>query len=1272
MAPNVISGYTQNEFIRQNVRNRQMFPDFNFRLLNNWVNPNIVIGPNQINFNGHMVKFKHALHYIENNTSIGKNTASEYCFVISFLNAQCRCFQFQENTVTCIENQTISIDIPAEARQIFPENHPFLSHDRSSLVLFNNVCLQPDLDTDTIKIAKLFHRMVESATHEMIEVTTWDRCFEVYASFFQVHIHVYFDEKRGRQKVFIPQQWNEEESYHIYFYLKDKHFYPLINIRKFFHVQRVLGLCDYCQHVMDSNETFCKKHIGKCHGTRNYTSRTLRDFIYKMMTPIQRNGKNHFNQFMIPYLEKDKVQNFCEICETFDCTEENHVWVRSNVSVVKCKICSTFLPEKYQSIEHVCYMKPQKIKDYIPDSRLFVLDIESMQQELEPEIWVHQCILLCVQNMYDDTKKKEYTDEKNFITDFMEDPFFENATFIAHNGGGYDYQFLIRVLDIEGISYEIIPRPSSHHKYLSVNVQSKKNGTLRFIDFRSLVPGSLQSIAQSFGLPVLKGDFPLRLLTPENQQYRGPLPPYDSPQDYFCRDTKRYDENEEREFLEWYEEEKMKYFPYTSIFWDAQEHLRIYCWQDVTVLALACKKYREKIIHLGEDALLESGWKCPVGIDPFTCLTMSQVAMTIYLHGVQNERKIYITQSKERWDISWKQFLWLEQESQRIGKAIIHAGNSCREYYIPIFGGFLCDGFCPQTRTVYEFLVCAKDGCKRCFPNHRDVKRKDCFNMSYDELFTLKTSYLQKLHNLPNPYQIEFIWECEYTRDHIPAEQEAELRAKGEIIVDREFFFGGRTEVFSSFADCRVINANQTEQMEILYHDVTSLYPYICAFKPIPFGKPIYLYGNQIDKEKFLRKEYFGFAKIKIHCNPYDYIGLLPAKDEKGRLVFSLSPEKIGCWSTEEIYLALENGYQLLEIYQLIVFEESDYTDDLFRGYISTFLRMKQESEGWKKCGYTGQGTPTNEEMETIIETLYQSNGNIGRMRKEKVMEDKASRHINKMNMNCVWGKFCQRQATENTCEITNELDFHQLCYFSGLDHDKMQFRNVYGTKWIVHYEKEQDQIDPNNRINIFLSSMVTAHARCILHRQMLKIGPERVLYCDTDSIIFLYPIGAPRLEGTGLGKWVSETSSKISIFLAVAPKCYYVLTENEETILKSKGATLTKKNKSALNEKMLITIILNTIHFVNTQKSILLDNFTIYPNVSNTNLPYATMLSRYSTKQIQGNYTKRKISLLKIANHHQIETVPIEEHSRFSLEEIPVEKIVRIQLYPFGYGVIN
>ena len=53
----------------------------------------------------------------------------------------------------------------------------------------------------------------------------------------------------------------------------------------------------------------------------------------------------------------------------------------------------------------------------------------------------------------------------------------------------------------------------------------------------------------------------------------------------------------------------------------------------------------------------------------------------------------------------------------------------------------------------------------------------------------------------------------------------------------------------------------------------------------------------------------------------------------------------------------------------------------------------------------------------------------------------------------------------------------------------------------------------------------MTAHARCRLYRRMIKIGPEQIPYCDTDSIIFLYSRHTESsLASRGLGNWVDET----------------------------------------------------------------------------------------------------------------------------------------------------
>ena len=104
-------------------------------------------------------------------------------------------------------------------------------------------------------------------------------------------------------------------------------------------------------------------------------------------------------------------------------------------------------------------------------------------------------------------------------------------------------------------------------------------------------------------------------------------------------------------------------------------------------------------------------------------------------------------------------------------------------------------------------------------------------------------------------------------------------------------------------------------------------------------------------------------------------------------------------------------------------------------------------------------------------------------------------------------------------------------------------------------YEKTKENYRLNRNYNIWIAAAVTAHARCRLHRQMIKIGPERILYCDTDSIVFLYNRYEVSLASRGLGNWVDETmdfGSAIKKIFAFAPKSYCLLLENGEYRIKA------------------------------------------------------------------------------------------------------------------------
>ena len=52
-----------------------------------------------------------------------------------------------------------------------------------------------------------------------------------------------------------------------------------------------------------------------------------------------------------------------------------------------------------------------------------------------------------------------------------------------------------------------------------------------------------------------------------------------------------------------------------------------------------------------------------------------------------------------------------------------------------------------------------------------------------------------------------------------------------------------------------------------------------------------------------------------------------------------------GTFVSVELEKAIEKGYQVLGIQEIWYFEEQ--SDDLFRQYIDTFLKLKQENSGW-------------------------------------------------------------------------------------------------------------------------------------------------------------------------------------------------------------------------------------------------------------------------------------------------------------------------------------
>lgn len=1037
-----------------------------------------------------------------------------------------------------------------------------------------------------------------------------------------IYICVYRAALQGKRcNVYKPQIRSEDIRQNgrnievVSLFINDEHASCITSLREFvknrstanrMHIQNYCLICEKVTTANNCNIEACKKHFAECLAKKDgrlvcQSEDMQRKQYIKTYNPPQFSYRSKFKDFV-------------------------------------CRTCRVPIDRSGNQLDHVCYIqRPEKI-DILNDHDIVVYDFEAAQLDMPGQTYKkHDVNLVCCRNAYAHSELGE--DRRHFdnLEDFMVWILSQTTkarVYIAHNGGRYDVQFIMRYLENNLIPHSFIPAPGSIHAYLSVTVPFGAGCSATFLDFRNFMPSSLKNIGVSFGLSASKGDFPHRFNDGWRNLYAGRIPPIDDPRDFWCLDSKK-SEDELAEFREWYDSQCELYCTCNDLEcscgkqqWNFQEQLLYYCWLDVDVLAEAVRKYRDNALSFGSMSSKEDncGWE-PKNIDPYNHLTIAQMAMKLLLSGLPEPEMITITPNKVRVERSPKAIAWMERIAEQSGIHIRHIGNSATEFHCLATNRYF-DGVCRETQTYYLCLNCDFHGCPDCFHTEIQTGSDHPFRPgTYGAVFQDTRQFIENLMKYYGSANVIITWEC---RIHFLSEYDLEL---GNIMKERDCFYGGRTEAFAPYT-----YANPAEGKQIKYKDVCSLYPFVCARKRLPTGVPIHLCGKNIERERLVPdhpEAYFGFVKCQVIPNREDLLGLLPRREPtSGRLEFPLEPW-IGCFGTEELCLAIRHGYQIGDIYEVYHWTEEESSDTLLRGYVSFFLRMKQEAEGWKKLGASCDN-PTEEEKDEVIERVYAENGNIARIRKENMEKNPTKRQLAKIFLNSLWGKFCQKPHKEHFVTIHGYQQFIKLWYDPTIERSSFSFRHLGNNTWKVMYQTIDSYTKPNPKYNIYLAAKVTEWARTILHTEMLRIGPPNILYCDTDSIMYECPDSeAP--SGHGLGEWVDEyPNDRIVKLYVLAPKFYFLLKANGESLLKSKGVQLTLANTRKINEPRLINQILEVLYPAIDEETgeigefesfIEVDNMIIGVNSTNVHLPYGCMLTRYTEpKKVRPVYSKRNV----------------------------------------------
>ena len=1094
-------------------------------------------------------------------------------------------------------------------------------------------------------LAQLVHAYVERQVDHPVDRNDFYSCCQQYATVFSVHIHIFRCKYLLQESncFYPPQETNPKYLDHIYLLFGDEE-----------------GNHEHCHSVTHRRHMARRPHMGThcCGGLSHYC-----DFCHRYMVHTHSEPLQHINRcYQKLYLpQRNRIQpnqaQYSGVTPRPPRLNLSTFRRMKNSELYICTICAE--KEIADKKSHLCYVPLPKLAEiptqqldlYLQDpnvsaNQLYVYDIETRQVKMDENLFIHECNCVCFRKVGVPEPRLYFDNMDLFCEHILSTSDYYGATILAHNGGSFDHQFVIQYLERHSLPYEAVPRPGSVHKYIQIKIErNEEKASIYFKDFLMYFPASLKSIAESLQLELQKGDFPHLFNTRENETYIGSLPPIDSEHDYYCLRTKK-DISEIESLQTWHREESEIYCTcnHTRLsledlvcptcnkrWWNMKEQLVTYCWLDVDVLSQCVKKFRLAHLEFGNEEATEEGggWK-PTPIEPFQCMTLAQLALRFFQQGhISTNQRHALSQRRFQDPFSKKAIIWLERCARIHQCEILHAGNQFREYYDEVMEKRV-DGYCPETDTVYEFLGCFWHGCPTCFANEIELETKHPKkNQTWREVFEATDKMMHK-HEWKRPGRVESIWECEFDRLPPPTEYESTVC---DLIQDRAFFFGGRTEVFSCYAKA-------TETQKIHHIDVTSMYPYICATQVLPTGHPRIYLGNRIDQARMEihhPNRYFGYIRCKILPNPTCALGLLPQISENGKLEFNCF-EKIGTWFSEELFFAVSQGYEIREVYEVLHFDCNNRSDEYMKGYMSFFLRQKQEAEGWKKAGASSE-TPSEEEQEIVRDRLYRENGNLGKMRNSQVRKNPVKRALAKLYLNCLWGKLAQDTQVSDKKLVFNYDDWmNDIIRNPEIDRSSIKYRFLEdGETMMCYFEKHREHAKVNRRSNLWLAAAVTAHARVILHRQMVAVGPERVLYCDTDSIIFLQDRDRSVTDWTsrGLGNWANETDegNEIESFYGIAPKCYMkVESDHQEGIMKCKGVRMTVSNQRQTKPSDLARMLETTVMYPQPEpSSLMLDHMVICPNSNDTRAPYASVFTRYSKKRLRAVLTKRQVVPLPV-----------------------------------------
>nr|CAD2207486.1 unnamed protein product [Meloidogyne enterolobii] len=687
---------------------------------------------------------------------------------------------------------------------------------------------------------------------------------------------------------------------------------------------------------------------------------------------------------------------------------------------------------------------------------------------------------------------------------------------IAHNGGKYDFHLLLEALHRR--SHPPTRICTTGLKIYSMSLGGNNQRKVLFKDSLNYFFCELDALTKVFALPedlvTAKPFFPYLFIQRQHLHYRlRGLPAIQ----YYQPEYKKAEKREK--LIEWYTQQTSVQ---TTTNFQLREQLIQYCVNDVAILRESVLRFRQLI---GENTK---------NLDPFLAVsTAAGLALTTMRRCFLPEN--WLVHSPEGGYLrgrrasaeSQRYIRFFELQHPESAGQIQHAQWAIGEAHVEDCG-YRLDGLWqrspPLRPLAIEYMGCYYHGCPKCFPV-RDQRL--AAGRTAEELFERTQQRLWELEH-QHGYQLHVVWGHEIKEK---LRNNTQLRRKW-LEIDcvrpmdpREDCLRGEGQNPSNFITC-VLKMKRSSTSIFLY-------PYVMKARSFPIGHPNVLTrdtlllppNNPLPWTSPEHNIYKGLLLVRVQ--PPNFMNgnlppVLPYRTHDGRLTFPLcakcadNRQQRPCTHGERERSWL-TGYTM---WSLIMLWNVDIKS-------STFM------SGWPDgCASEMDRADYLAEFERV-EGIF--------LNPEKIETNPGLRMIAKLLANSLWGKLAQRVCGTEVRYAKTPAEFHQLLEDPTIDMLDFDHVSEHLDRCVVRKKPEFAKAPNTNCLPV--AAYVTSYARLHLYEyieQVHQIGGV-LLYCDTDSIIYVGKRNGPRVsEGEYLGQMKREVPSRrILEFIAGGPKNY-------------------------------------------------------------------------------------------------------------------------------------